>query len=117
MINAPNLWKVQYEQFFQNILKPSDDKTYWVDRQYKKEAWEISFHAEYKSQRFYNPCKKQKSTIRESRLQSRRNCIYFHGQFSLTLIAAVIAWALEYSWSQSKAYLNNTICKGYVVKE
>ena len=61
MVNAPNLWKVQFEQFFHNILKPSDDETYWVYHQYKKEARESNFDSEFKSQRIYNPCKKKKS--------------------------------------------------------
>ena len=59
MINALNLWKVQFEQFFHNILKPSDDETYCVYPQYKKEVWESNFHSEFKSQRIYNPCKKK----------------------------------------------------------
>ena len=59
MVNAPNLWKVQFEQFFHNILKISHDETYWVYHQYKKEAWESKFHSEFKLQRIYSPCQKK----------------------------------------------------------
>ena len=65
----------------------------------KKETRESNFDSEFKSQRIYNPCKKKKKSpqLEKVELQSRRNYIYFHAQFCLTLTAAVIAWALEYS--------------------
>lgn len=50
------------------------------------------------SHRDFTTLAKNKSLqLEKVELQSRRNYIYFHAQFCLTLTAAVIAWALEYS--------------------
>ena len=50
------------------------------------------------SHRDFTTLAKNKSLqLEKVELQSRRNYIYFHAQFCLMLIAAVIAWALEYS--------------------